>query len=126
MSALNGWTRQKLLALPGRKWDDDSRLYDSLLVFSARRKHDSGWSQIVVVGCIKQQPVEICVACADDLEWLSPPPIVAGETYRMGQMRTDCLFPAGILHAWSREHRFKVGAALSSVTIELVRIGGAP
>lgn len=118
MSNLCSWKRAALLALPLRAWDDTENEYDSLLIFNARTKHDSGWSHINVVGCRKQVPVELCVTCADDLEWILPAPTKCAD-FLIGQMRMDCLYPAGILHAWTRKGRFTVGAAISSVTIEL-------
>ena len=115
------WSRKELLALPERKWDACDEVYDSLLVFSARTKHDSGWSQIVVIGCRDHKPVEICGRGADDLEWKFPPPRRYGSSneYSIGQVRSDCTWPAGILHFWERSMTFKVGCALSSVTIEV-------
>jgi hypothetical protein len=124
---LSEWSRKELLALPARDWEDVAAAYDSLLVFSARRKHDSGWSMIYVVGCREQKPVEICCACADDLEWVFPDAIRYGDAkeYTIGQVRTDCTWPAGILHFWLRDATFRVGAALSSVTITVTRTKGA-
>ena len=120
---VNGWSRKALIALPHREWQDDSAIYDSLLVFSNRTKHDSGWSHMVVIGCNEQTPVEICGVCADDLDWVFPPAKTYGsanDRFQVGQIRMDCTFPAGILHVWSRSNRFRVGAALSSVTINVI------
>lgn len=119
---LCAWTRAELLALPRRAWDDASPVYDSLLVFSSRRKHDSGWSCIAIVGCVKNQPIEVCTECSDDIEWKFPSAeTFGGGKYSIGQMRMDCLFPAGIMHAWSHENRFRVGISLSSIEVQLAR-----
>lgn len=58
---LNQWSRDELMKLPVRAWDADSE-YDSLLTISTRRKHDSGWAMMAIIGVVDSQPVEI--ACA--------------------------------------------------------------
>jgi hypothetical protein len=117
---LNQWGRDDLLKLPTRAWDAESD-YDSLLLLSTRRKHDSGWAIMAIVGVRDGQPVEIACACCDDIEWRLPPMMtVGGGTYSIGQMRMDCAMRSGALHAWARKAKFRVGAALSSVKVELL------
>jgi hypothetical protein len=114
---LNEWSRDDLLALPLREWDTEGA-YDSLLLLSTRRKHDSGWAMMAVIGVRGDQPVEIATACSDDIEWKMPAPtLYGGGQYSIGQMRMDCAMRSGALHAWADRTKFHVGCALSSVTI---------
>lgn len=117
---INAWTHKELMALPVRKWDDEKE-YTSLLIVSTRKKHDSGWAVIAIIGTRDYQPEEIAVCCCDDIEWKLPPmKTFGGGHYTIGQFRMDCALKSGALHVWQREARFKVGIALSSTTIELV------
>lgn len=116
-------TREQLLALPHRKWDDDTPTYDSVLVFSTGEKHDSGWDVMAIVGCRKQEPVEVCVACCDDIEWKIEREIESYGTahqFTAGQYRMDCAPASGALHAWVRNGKWRVGYALSSTEIVLL------
>lgn len=116
---LNHWSRNDLLALPVRAWDTESQ-YDSLMLLSTRRKHDSGWAMVAVIGVRDGQPVEVAASCCDDIEWKLPPMVTVGSgTYSIGQMRMDCAFRSGAMHAWARKAKFTVGAALSSIEIAL-------
>jgi hypothetical protein len=120
---LNDWSRDELLSLPHRAWQT-SAVYDSLLLLSTRRKHDSGWAMVAIIGVVNHMPTEVATACSDDVEWVLPPAIRFGERseYAMGQMRMDCAFRSGAMHFWTRTARFKVGDALSSVTVEVLPI----
>jgi len=114
--SLNEISRAELLALPTRNWQSSSN-YDSIMLLHSRRKHDSGWGIIYVIGVNKGKPVEIAAA-PDDIEWVSPAPYVcAGRPY--GQMRMDCCFRSGAMHAWQYDHKFFVGSALSSTRIDI-------
>lgn len=115
---LNQWKRKELLALPIRDWQMDS-VYDSLLLVPTGKKHDSGWSLVSIVGVRNGEPVEQASCCSDDIEWVFPNATRYG-SYTAGQLRMDCLYPAGVFHPWTRNHKFQVGAALSSVTVTLV------
>lgn len=117
---LNSWSHKELMALPVRKWDDEKE-YDSLLLLSTRKKHDSGWAVIAIIGVRDHRPEEIACACCDDIEWKLPAMTTFGNgRWTTGQFRTDCAFRSGALHAWQRGARFKVGAALSSTTVEMI------
>jgi len=98
-------TKEQLSALPSRPWNHTRVEYDSLLIFSSDELHDSGWNCITIIGCINNQPAEICTTSSDDIEW------------KTNEVRTDCT-PSGILHFWSStSRRFLVSEALSSITI---------
>lgn len=118
---VNEWPRAALLALPHRKWDDESPRYDSLLIVSTGKKHDSGWAMMAIIGVRKQTPVEICTSCSDDIEWKMPAAKTYGHAkeYTLGQYRSDMAIKSGALHVWTREGKFRVGASLSSTEIEL-------
>jgi len=117
---LNSWSHKELMALPVRKWDEEKE-YDSLLLVSTRKKHDSGWAVIAIIGVLNYQPEEIACACCDDIEWKLPPMTTFGNgKWTTGQFRTDCSFRSGALHAWQRGATFKVGAAFSSTTVEMI------
>ena len=105
-------TRMQLLALPVRGWNDTSRLYDSLLIFPSDETHESGWRQMIIVGCVDNQPIEILTQRSDDIEWDIKPS-------NFGLLRTDCTPESGILHFWHNNRKFHVGTALSSITITL-------
>lgn len=122
---LNEWSRSELMALPVRKWNE-YRDYDSVLLLSTRRKHESGWAEIAIIGVRDGHPVEIAVSCCDDIEWKFPP-MTGGTKYPIGQIRMDCAMRSGAMHAWTRVSRkamFRVGDALSSVTIEMIVVCG--
>ena len=106
---VQGAKRNELMSLPVRKWNDKSTTYDSLMVLSDGKKHDSGWGLIVIVGCIDNSPVEIAVNCADDICW----------NFKQ-QPRMDCALPSRAMHFWCGEKgKYRVGIALSSTNIWL-------
>lgn len=120
MATVNEATKDYLLSLPRRDWSVDSQ-YDSVLILSTGEAHDSGWAMMYVIGVVNHKPVEIASDCSDDIEWKLPPmKSLAGGDITIGQMRMDCAIASGAVHAWKHGARFKVGLALSSVTIELV------
>lgn len=122
MKTLNEWSRAELAALPNREWGEPST-YDSVLILSTRRKHSSGWACMYVIGVRGGQPVEIAADGCDDIEWKLPEmESIANGQVTIGQMRMDCAFRSGAVHFWRDKRRFKVGLALSSVCIEVVRL----
>ncbi len=117
---INLWSRKELMALPVRPWGGES-LYDSLLLTSTRKKHDSGWAVIAIIGVVKNQPHEIAACCCDDIEWKFPTMVEYGKSrYTIGQVRMDCAMKSGAMHFWQRNAKFKVGMALSSTTVEMI------
>ena len=115
MKSLNEWSKKDLMGLPDRDWQDDSRIYDSLLLLSTRKKHDSGWAIMAIIGVKDGAPIEIACQCADDIDWKLPS---MPHTY-IGQMRTDCCLKSGAIHFWFNKGKFRVGTALSSTDIYL-------
>lgn len=122
--------RRELLALPSRAWDTEST-YDSLYLVPTGRKHESGFGLIAIVGVtynatLKVNEAEIAAFC-DVVNWSVPrrhPYTFHAGTFE-SILRTDCLFPGGILHMWASGEayfagRFHVGLSLSSTTVTLV------
>lgn len=112
---IQAFTRKELKALPVRPWASEDGFWDSLLIFPEGRKHDSGWGLMTIVGCRKQVPIEILVPGCDDIAYESK-----GAQRHYNSMRMDCVHGSKCMHVWSNFYKFKVGAALSSVTIELI------
>ena len=120
--SINEWPKAALLALPHRALGDAGQLYDSLLILSTGKRHESGWAAIAIIGVREGKPVEICTSCSDDIEWKLPPATAWGpnKEYLIGRFRMDCAVRSGALHAWARPGQFRVGHALSSTDITLV------
>lgn len=111
MKHWNDCTKKELLALPKRNWSETST-YDSVLLVSTRRKHDSGYNYFAVVGVDeKGTPVEIA-AFMDDfryINYLSP---------------ADCVLPAlgfafdcsmaGVFRLHSNYYKICVGCETST------------
>lgn len=117
MKDLNQWTREEFLVLPKRRWDKPEE-YGGIIFFSTRKKHDSGYSMITVVGCemVDLDPVEIISHSCDDINWELPAEFV------LDKIRTDCLMRSGAMRMWlGCGLAFKVMADLSSLQIEVVR-----
>lgn len=76
---------------------------------------------IAVIGVREFIPVEIACSCCDDIEWRLPQMIHCGDSTSIGQMRMDCAFRSGAMHAWAHDAIFRVGVALSSTSIELIK-----
>lgn len=114
--SINLWGRTELLKLPMRAWNKESE-YSSLLLLSTRRKHDSGWAMMAIIGVRGGVPVEIACACCDVIAWKLPAVAVA---FPKEQMRMDCALRSGALHTWAPGVKFRVGLALSSTDVELL------
>lgn len=117
---LNLWTVEELLALPHRHWDEVS-VYNSILILPADYLHDSEYSCMIIIGIRDEQPVEIAASGCDDIEWKAPQMQIIGTMFSIGQFRMDCLATSKAFHPWSRDYNFQVDAALSSITIELIK-----
>lgn len=104
--------KKKLLKLPVRDWKITSE-YDSVGIVATGEKHDSGFMTMAIVGFNKLEPVEIAGYC-DDISW-----IVNGIGIGY-ELRSDMLYPSGVIHFWSHWQRFKVSSAFSSMDIQLI------
>lgn len=100
---------KELLKLPRRKWDEET-IYHSVAVINTRRKHDSGWAWMAIIGLNEEgKPIEIAAYC-DDICW----------DFNGLSFKNDMFCPSGIIHFWSNKAKFKVGASLSSTDITLI------
>lgn len=120
MKEIEKMSKKELLKLPVRGWDDDSRLYDQILIVPAGTKHDSGYMHIAIVGVWKdgnEKKAELC-AFPDDISYFFPK--IEGLHFDTALVRQDCYYPSGVLRFHTRNGKFYVSEALSSVDIKLV------
>lgn len=112
-------SKKELLKSPERKWDDSSRLYESVLLVPANTKHESGFMHIAVIGVYTEDKIEKYEICAypDDISCFFPiVNYVNEDTYRFALVRMDCYYPSGILR-YHGNGKFHVSEALSSIDI---------
>lgn len=103
-------TRKFLLGLPKREWDKVS-IYDSIIVFNSKSKHSSGYAIMFIAGCINQEPIELICSGCDSINW----------QFNGLELGTDMLYPSGLIHFFSNDCKIKVGIALSTIKIELIK-----
>lgn len=103
-------TRKSLLELPKREWNKTS-IYSSIIIFNSKRKHSSGYAIMNIVGCINQEPIELIPACCDSINW----------KFNGLKFGTDMLYPSGLIQFFVIDCKLKVGLALSSIEIELIK-----
>jgi hypothetical protein len=114
-------SKKELLKSPRRKWDDDSKEYDVILLVPDGTKHDSGYMHIAVIGGNWKEKkgqhdkmeFEIC-AFPDDISCHFP--LLDMGNFKYPQVRMDCYYPQGVLQ-YHGHGKFKVGPSLSSVDI---------
>ena len=106
-------TRKELEAAPQRAGWTMPTTYDSLYLLPTRKKHDSGYHLICIVGSVdgKLEQAAIC----DDICWNLQEPR-PGQGYAM---RTDMTFPGGVVHVWGWDTKFRVGMSLSSTEVDV-------
>ncbi len=100
--------REELLNAPQRNWQLKST-YNDIYIVPSRKKHDSGWHLMVIVGVKEDGSLEQAAWC-DDICW-----DVRGRDGYM--MRSDMTFPGGVLHFWGA--RYEVGHSLSSTDVKV-------
>lgn len=98
-------SRKELEAAPERLGWQETTFYRSIYLLPSRKKHDSGWHLICIVGAKEDGGLEKAAWC-DDINW-------AGSA---DGLRMDMTFPSGVVHCWGRK-RFAVGASLSSTDV---------
>lgn len=114
MKKLEKITKKTLLSLPERKWCEIKK-YNRILIVPTRKKHESGYMIIAIVGANfngSDLMYEIAAYC-DDICW---------DTSATGNLdvRMDCLYPSGVIQAWSNDYSFEVGCSLSSTTVRYI------
>jgi len=106
---INMWTQKDFSILPQREWRNES-IYDAIILAPTRKKHDSGYRWVNIIGLIDDVPVEIAATC--DHVWffenLHP------------DMSIDCLFKSGLFRLWSNGKKIKVGSSLSSTVVNII------
>jgi len=105
---------KELRNLPRRDWQERKR-YRSLYIINSWYKHDSWYAMIYIIGIISEHEMEIAAAC-DDICRVIPPQKYEWEYI----LRTDMMYPSGVLHMWST-CEFEVWLSLSSTTVTLIR-----
>jgi hypothetical protein len=108
-------TRKDLLSLPERDWNIQST-YDSLLIMNSRKKHESGWAKIIVVGVNDSIPIEIITQSSDDIMIMFD----KEKLFLDSSIHFDCCPKSGAFHLWRRDKSFEVDWSLSSLKITLV------
>ena len=99
-------TRTGLLKIKAEKPWQEKRAYSELFVVPSKKKHESGWTLMVLVGVLSDGTYEKAAWC-DDICWNI-------QTRPDHSMRCDCSYPGGILHFWNAT--FTVGHSLSSTS----------
>lgn len=104
--------RAELLAAPDREGWEGPTTYKSIYLVPSKKKHDSGWHLIRIVGVKADGALEGAAWC-DDICWKHEQPPRADDY----TMRIDMTYPGGIVHCWDWHRKFIVGASLSSTDI---------
>lgn len=112
---LKNVTRSNVKDIPMRT--ENETTYKSLLIVPSRRKHDSGFTQIQVIGVKGKDELEMCTTFSDDINWYLPS-VLKDEYF---SIRTDVFYPSGIMRMWSNYFDFKVEWATSSLSIKIVK-----
>lgn len=104
----SNYTKKQLEELPlKREFHGEPTKYDSLLFFPTRRKHESGYTYMCVVGVVEDTPVAV-LGYHDDLGMPSFIPAMGS----ISELRIDCSHPHGVFRLWSYNYRFSsVGAS---------------
>jgi hypothetical protein len=85
-------------------------IYDSIILVNTRKKHDSGYALMAIIGLDeKQKPIEIVGFC-DDVKW----------NFNGLTFSNDMFYPSGVIHFWSTEAKFAVGPCFSTTDIMLL------
>lgn len=100
-------TRTRLMKVSQVKPWQAKVSYSEIFVVPTPKKHDSGWTLMLIVGVLPNGTYEKAAWC-DDICWNV-------RTSRDHSMRCDCTYPGGILHFWGAT--FTVGHSLSSTDV---------
>ena len=108
--------RKDFDSLPHRATWNMETIYDTILLFPTKRKHDSGYACMMIVGVADGLAVEIAANGCDDICWHIPDPI---ESKYIQSIRNNCILKNGGMH-FHGYGRFKVGCPLSSIYITFI------
>lgn len=98
--------------LPHRASWNMETVYDTILLFPTKRKHDSGYACMMIVGVNGGNAVEIAANGPDDICWHVP---AKTHVYRPN-LRNDCILKNGGMQ-FHGHGKFKVGRLLSSIDV---------
>ena len=105
--------RDEFLKLPEKEFGK-VETYEWIIVVPTRRKHDSGWRLMALIGVEEIDrvyiPTEIIGYC-DDINLILPNNCYPYESIRYDMLLSNCI------RMWSRNYIFKVGMALSSTDV---------
>ena len=105
-------TRKSLLQLPKRNYNIKST-YDSIIIVNSRKKHDSGYSIMYIVGCIDNEPIEIIGNYCDSIDW----------QFNSLKVGVDMLYPSGLVRFFGINCKLEVGFSVSTTYIKLIKEG---
>ena len=111
--------QKDLLSLPLKPSFSEIHTYESIIVCPTRRKHDSGWRLMALIGCKlidgRTIPVHIIGYC-DDINWRCETVMVVDtiKAIRCDMTLSSCI------RFWSNDFNFKVGIVVSSTDIFLL------
>ena len=108
-------TRKDFDLLPHRVTWNMETIYDTILLFPTKRKHDSGYACMMIVGVVDGHAVEIAANGCDDICWHLP----AKSHEYTPNLRNDCILKNGGIHFHGCGN-FKVGRSLSSIDITFI------
>lgn len=110
---MNDITRKFLLGLPKKEWDKTS-FYDMIIIFNSKYKHSSEYAIMNIAGFYYEQgkgKFELIAGCCDSINWkLNGLPL-----------HNDMLYPSGLMRFFTKDCKFKIGASLSTIEIELIK-----
>lgn len=109
--------RAELLAAPDRDGWQGPTIYKSIYLVPSKKKHDSGYHLIRIVGVKEDGSLEGAAYC-DDICWRHEG---APNQYDY-MMRIDMTYPGGIVRRWDWHRKFIVGASLSSTDVTVRNI----
>lgn len=112
--------RDELLSLPQKPFSE-IRTYEYIVIVPTRRKHDSGWRLMALIGATKgddnkYRPTELIGYC-DDINWIFPDNV--HNCKYLNRLRTDMTI-SNCCRVWSDIFKFQVGCCCSSTDIKLI------
>ena len=110
---MNDITRKFLLGLPKREWDKTS-FYDMIIIFNSKYKHSSGYAIMNIAGFYwdkEEIKWELIAGCCDSINWKC----------NDLPLHNDMFYPSGLIRFFTKDCKFKIGLALSSTEIELIK-----
>lgn len=123
---INEMTIKEFRNLPGRNWDEDIELFDQIIILPCTLKdglHDSGYRLIDFVAVKDGIPLCRLSGCSDVINLCGIGGYNQGKSvYTNQRWNMDCLSKSGLLRLWCDGHQLKVGVALSSFELLVVKM----